>query len=114
MRKNMQNPSIVGVTLGRSSIIRPTRVIFQIAVIPSFKVKRRIRHDVIKIQSFVQVVGKSRVTFFAKVMADTTQSKIHFCQAVGSRFFLLSVNIDTTDIPVFFSYKVGTLNKHTT
>ena len=50
MRKYMQNPGIICVAFRWRLIIRPTRIIFQIVIIPAFQIKRWICHNVVKVQ----------------------------------------------------------------
>ena len=62
----------------------------------------------------MQVMGKGRVCFTAKMMADAAQGKVHLCKAIGGGLFFLTVYIDAADIALFRLDKVSTLNKHTT
>ena len=82
-------------------------------VIPAFEVERRICHNVIEVQSLVQIVQKAGITGFAKVMADAAQGKVHFGKAIGRRLFFLSIHIDTVNITLFGFYECRTLDKHT-
>ena len=45
--------------------------------------------------SFVQIIQECRITCFTEMVANSAQGKIHFCKAIGSRFFFLTVNIDS-------------------
>ena len=109
----MKNPRIIGITLRRSGVVCPARVVFQIIIIPAFQVERRICHDIVKIQTFVQVVGESGIAFRTQIMADATQSEVHLCQTIGGSLLLLSIYIDTTDVTLFGFHQVGALNEHT-
>ena len=62
----------------------------------------------------MQIIGKSGIACFTKVVADAAQSKVHFCKTIGCRLFFLSINIDAADVALFGLDKVSTLNKHTT
>ena len=44
VRKNMQNPGIIGIALRRGSVIRPAGIIFQIGVEPALKVEGRVAY----------------------------------------------------------------------
>lgn len=105
----MQNPRIVAVALRRRLVIRPAGHA-QGTVIPALRLNRRICHNVIEVQSLVQIV-QAGITGFAKIMADTAQSKVHFGKAIGGRLFFLSA-VDTVDVTLLGFYKRGTLDKH--
>ena len=114
VRKHVKNPSIVGVALRRCIVVCPTRVILQVIIIPTFQVERRIGHDIVEIQSLMQVVGESGIAFRTQIMTDATQSEVHLCQTIGGSLLLLSIDIDTTDVTLLGSYQISTLNEHTT
>lgn len=97
----MQDPRIVAVACRRCLVIGPARVMLQCTVIPAFEVEGRICHDVVEVQPLMQIIQKAGVTGFPQVMADTAQCQVHFGKAIGGWLFLLSVYIDTVEIPLF-------------
>jgi len=42
------------------------------------------------------VIGKRGIVGCAEIVADTTQRKIHLSQTICGRFFLLTININST------------------
>lgn len=42
-------------------------------------------------------MGKTGIVGLAKIVADTTQGKVHFCKAVGGGFLFLTVDVDAVD-----------------
>ena len=45
-------------------------------------------------------------------MADAAQGKVHLCQTIGRRFFLLTVDIDATDVAPFRLDQFRALDEH--
>ena len=58
-------------------------------------------------------MGKTGIVGLAKIVADTTQGKVHFCKAVGGSFLFLTVDIDAVDTALLGLDKGGTLDEHT-
>ena len=58
-------------------------------------------------------MGKTGIVGLAKIVADTTQGKVHFCKAVGGGFLFLTVDVDAVDIALLGLDKGGTLDEHT-
>ena len=58
-------------------------------------------------------MGKTGIVGLAKIVADTTQGKVHFCKAVGGGFLFLTVDVDAVDTALLGLDKGGTLDEHT-
>ena len=92
----MQNPCIVRITLRRHAIVCPARIIFKVGIVSAFQIERRICHNIVEIEFLMLVIGKRGIVGCAEIVADTTQRKIHLSQTICGRFFLLTININST------------------
>ena len=87
--------------------------ILGVSIVPSLQVERWVGHDVIEVKTLVQIPDEGGFALAAKIVADSTQSKVHLCQPVGCGFLFLTVNIDAADIALLCPDQIGTLDKHT-
>ena len=110
--KHVQYPCVVGVALRRDGEIRPPRIILQMDVVPVLEVEWRIRHDVVEVQSLVDVVLEGVLRFAPQVVAESAQRQIHLRQPPGGGFFFLTVDVHPADISLPRLDKFGTLDEH--
>ena len=112
MGEDMQYPGIVRIALRRHAVVDPACVVREPFLPPVLEIERRIRHDIVEIQPFMQVVFECGNARLAQIVADAAQGQIHLGQAQGRRFLFLPVHVDAADIPLARLDEIRTLDKH--
>lgn len=110
--EHVEDPGIVGVALRRGLVARPPGVVGQVAGVPAFQVEWGIRHDVVEVEAFVEVVCEGGVVRVPQVVADAPEGQIHLRQAVGGGFFFLAVYVDAVDVALLGFHQRGALDEH--
>ena len=110
----MKNPRIVGIAGRRHSIALPPGIGFKTSVFGIFlQIERRIRHDIIKLEFLMLVIGECRHGSIAQMVGDASDSQVHLRKTIGCRFWFLPIHIDGFRISAVSLYELCSLNKHT-
>ena len=110
----MQNPCIIGIAGRRHSITLPARIGFKASVFGIFlQIEWRIRHDIIKLEFLVLVIGECGHGFISQMVRDTSDSQVHLCKSIGCRLRFLPIHIDGFSVSTVSLYKLCCLDKHT-
>ena len=109
---HMLNPRIVGIA-GRRCSVFPTNIFLELFLSPVGKIERRICHNKICFQCFMQVIEECICLICTEVCINATNSHIHFSHFPSISIGLLTVNSDFSTLTAVCLNELRTLYEHT-